>query len=177
MACYPVFHAITKYIELDVHFVRSLVADQKLQVRYVPTESQHADLLNPHGLHVLEETNICNKILLDSPSVYLNTNPSSIKLLEFLHKFSSLWYVLQPSTCIGDFNDVILYQKREGEVDMIIRKVERKVTDDHNKDLVAPFVEREVKEAIFSMYPDKSLGQIVLIHVFTTRKIEKSDVK
>ena len=80
LACYLVFHDRTKYIELDVHFVRSLVADQKLEVRYVPKESQPADILNTHGLHVLEETNICNQLLLESPSVYLNTDPSSIKL-------------------------------------------------------------------------------------------------
>ena len=60
---------------------------------------------------------------------------------------------------------------------MIIGKVERKVTNDHNKDLVAPFEEREVKEAIFSMYSDKSLERIVSILAFTTRKIENSDVK
>ena len=119
-----------------MHFVCSLVFDKKLEVRYVPKESQPTDLLTKalplarfqplcnklsmavpmsnlqgpvedadivqtnkahsyqesslvsvdkyitksHGLHVLEETNLCNKLLLDSSTVCLNTNPSSIKL-------------------------------------------------------------------------------------------------
>ena len=35
---------------------------------------------NSYGLHVLEETNMSNKLLLDSSIVCLNTDPSSIKL-------------------------------------------------------------------------------------------------
>ena len=35
---------------------------------------------NSHGLHVLEEINLCNKLLLYSSTVCLNTDPSSIKL-------------------------------------------------------------------------------------------------
>ena len=35
---------------------------------------------NSYGLHVLEENNLCNKLLIDSSTVCLNTNPSSIKL-------------------------------------------------------------------------------------------------
>ena len=46
LACNPVYHAITKHKEIDVHFIRILVSDHKLVVRYVPIESQPADLLN-----------------------------------------------------------------------------------------------------------------------------------
>ena len=39
LACNPVCHARTKHIELD-HFVRNLVSGHKIEVKYVPTESQ-----------------------------------------------------------------------------------------------------------------------------------------
>ena len=37
LACNPIYHARTKHIELDVHFIRSLISEQKLELRYVPT--------------------------------------------------------------------------------------------------------------------------------------------
>ena len=37
LACNPVYHTRKKHIELDVHFVRNLISDQMLEVRYVPT--------------------------------------------------------------------------------------------------------------------------------------------
>ena len=45
LASNPVFHARTKHIELDVHFVRDQVLAKKLSVRYVPTADQLADCL------------------------------------------------------------------------------------------------------------------------------------
>ena len=41
----PVFHACTKHIELDVHFVHNPVFENKLEVRYIPTEAQPTDIL------------------------------------------------------------------------------------------------------------------------------------
>ena len=39
----PVFHAQTKHIEVDFHFVRERVAQKLLEIRFIPTGDQLAD--------------------------------------------------------------------------------------------------------------------------------------
>ncbi|KAH9682999.1 retrovirus-related pol polyprotein from transposon RE1 [Citrus sinensis] len=41
----PVFHSKSKHIELNVHYIRDKVLSKELEVRYIPTEEQVADIL------------------------------------------------------------------------------------------------------------------------------------
>lgn len=41
----PVFHSRSKHIELDVHYIRDKVLQTELEVRYIPTDEQVADVL------------------------------------------------------------------------------------------------------------------------------------
>ena len=40
----PIFHARTKHVEVDHHFVRELVARSQLHVRFLPSKEQLADI-------------------------------------------------------------------------------------------------------------------------------------
>ncbi|KAL5546517.1 hypothetical protein UlMin_006204 [Ulmus minor] len=51
LASNPVYHARTKHIEIDVHFVRDKVLNKEIEVRYVPTHDQVADLLTKPMSH------------------------------------------------------------------------------------------------------------------------------
>lgn len=71
LASNPAFHARTKHIEVDVHFVRDRVLSRHLEVRYVPSEYQIADVLTK----VL--TSVRFLVLRDKMNVSLT--PSSLR--------------------------------------------------------------------------------------------------
>jgi hypothetical protein len=41
----PIFHARTKHVAIDFHFVRELVASKNLEILFVPSSDQIADVL------------------------------------------------------------------------------------------------------------------------------------
>ena len=45
LAANPVYHARTKHIEVDIHFVRDKVLVKQLDVRYIPSFDQVVDCL------------------------------------------------------------------------------------------------------------------------------------
>lgn len=45
MSANPVFHAKTKHVDLDLHFVREKVMNGELHVNHIPANAQVADLL------------------------------------------------------------------------------------------------------------------------------------
>lgn len=51
LATNPVFHARTKHIEIDIHFVRDQVLRGALSIRYIPSSDQLADCLTKSLTH------------------------------------------------------------------------------------------------------------------------------
>ena len=66
VACNPVYLAPTKHIEIDIHYVRNLVSENKLDVRYVPTEEQPTDLLTK-ALPIEHFRTLCHKLTMGNP--------------------------------------------------------------------------------------------------------------
>jgi hypothetical protein len=70
MSVNPVFHACTKHVEIDFHFVRDRVANKSLVVRFVPSSDQIVDVLTK-PLVSAKFHNFCYKLNVRSPPLIL----------------------------------------------------------------------------------------------------------
>jgi hypothetical protein len=66
----PVFHARTKHMEIDSHFVRDCVADKSLQVLFIPSKDQLANVLTKPIVSTRVK-DFCYKLYLLSPPLTL----------------------------------------------------------------------------------------------------------
>jgi hypothetical protein len=62
----PIFHARTKHVEGDYHFVRDRVAKKEIEVRFIPSQDQLVDVLTKHLPHA-SFTYFRSKFYVDSP--------------------------------------------------------------------------------------------------------------
>jgi histone deacetylase 1/2 len=62
----PIFHARTKHVEVDYHFVRDRVAKKEIQIRFVPSRDQLADVFTK-PLPVASFTAFRFKLRVDPP--------------------------------------------------------------------------------------------------------------
>ena len=70
LAANPVFHSRSKHIELDLHFIREKVLRQELQICYVPSTDQLADILTKH-LPISQFCSLQSKLTVTSPPMSL----------------------------------------------------------------------------------------------------------
>ncbi|RVW28942.1 Retrovirus-related Pol polyprotein from transposon RE1 [Vitis vinifera] len=66
LAANPVFHSRSKHIELDLHFIREKVLRQELQICYVPSGDQLADIFTKH-LPITQFCNLRSKLTVTYP--------------------------------------------------------------------------------------------------------------
>ena len=70
LAANPVFHSRSKHIELDLHFIREKVLRQELQICYVPSGDQLADIFTKH-LPITQFCNLRSKLTVTYPPLSL----------------------------------------------------------------------------------------------------------
>ncbi|KAL5706233.1 hypothetical protein ACHQM5_024431 [Ranunculus cassubicifolius] len=63
LASNPIYHARTKHLEVDYHYVRDKVVRKELAVQYICTEDQIADVFTK-GLSSVRFKNLTHKLMV-----------------------------------------------------------------------------------------------------------------
>jgi hypothetical protein len=65
-----------------------------------------------------------------------------------------------------DFYRNLFQSEGTCNMNLVLDHIPHKVTEEMNHLLSSPFNENEVKNALFQMFPTKSLGQMIFLHIF-----------
>jgi hypothetical protein len=83
-----VFHARTKHVEIDFHFVRDRVADKSLNIRFIPSSDQLADVLTKPLVSKRFQL-LCSKLNVSSPPLILREGINTTHAQDSQFKYES----------------------------------------------------------------------------------------